>query len=92
LDWAQTGEFANSTPACLTFSASGTIFIGSDYTHPILILNSDGTQDILYKNIIPDDATKLVWGNGNYLYMILDGSEKNVLRIDMGMHGAPYFE
>ena len=92
LDWSLTGEFTDSDPACFTFASAGTIYIGTDHEDPILILNPDfGSIDILYKNIIPDEVADLVWGNGNYLYMIQTLYEENLFKIDMGEAGAPYY-
>ena len=84
LNWANAGDFAASEPRYFTFSDDGTMYIGTDNTNPIMILNTDGSQDILYKGILPSTAEQLVWGTGKYLYMLLGGEEWNIIRIDMG--------
>lgn len=89
LNWAETGEYAQSIPNSLAFSADGIMYIGTDHTHPIMMLYPDGRQDILYKGILPASAEKLVWGSKNYLYMMIGGDEWNVIQIDMGAPGAP---
>jgi len=89
LNWAETGEYAPSTPKNFTFSADGIMYIGTDYVHPIMMVYPDGRQNILYKGILPSYAEKLVWGSKNYLYMMLGGDEWNVIQIDMGAPGAP---
>jgi hypothetical protein len=91
LDWANTGEFAEAAPRNFTFDTKGVMYIGTEHTQPIMILTPDKTQDILYKDILPSYSEQLVWGTGNYLYMLLGGDEWNVVRIDMGQPGAPYF-
>ena len=92
LDWANTGEFAATAPRNFTFDANGLMYIGTEHTQPIMIWNpEDGTQDILYKDILPSFSEQLVWGAGNNLYMLLGGAEWNIVRIDMGQPGAPYF-
>lgn len=90
LDWAQTGEYTGAKPKEIEFSRNGTLYIGTDYTHPILMITPDQTKDILYKGIIPTSASRLTWGNQNYLYMI-QGGNWNVLRLDMGELGSAYF-
>jgi hypothetical protein len=91
LDWSKTGEYASATVNDIAFSANGTLYIGTNYTQPIFIQNPDGSQDILYKGILPTSALRLAWGTGNYLYVILGGQSFDVIRIDMGQPGAPYF-
>lgn len=87
-DWALSGtEFEDTTPATFTIDSEGGIYIGSDNAAPILYYNpSTGYIDEIYKGILPSGATQLVWGNGNYLYMVYsDGSSENdLLKIDMG--------
>ncbi|MBN2104820.1 IPT/TIG domain-containing protein [bacterium] len=87
-DWASAGEaYAESEPVTFTLDPEGGIYIGSDNAAPILYYNpSNGNIDEIYKGIIPSGATKLLWGDGNYLYMVYsDGSsENNLFRIDMG--------
>jgi len=91
LNWTETGEYAESTPSCFTFSTDGLMLVGTDYTHPIMLFNpATGTQDILYKEILPTTAQQLVWGNDTNVYMILSGESNNMVRIDMGAAGAPY--
>ena len=91
LNWSEVGDFSEYEPKYFTFSDDGTMYIGTDNTNPIMILNTDGSQDILYKNILPSSAERLVWGTKNYLYMLLGGDEWNIVRIDMGAAGAPYY-
>jgi len=85
LDWSQTGEFAESEPKTFTFSDDGKIYIGTDHVQPIMFFDPDnGKKDIVYKGILSTSAENLVWGNGNYLYMILGRPNWNLLRLDMG--------
>lgn len=87
-DWASAGEaYTESTPATFTIDSEGGIYIGSDNVAPILYYNPSTEKiDEIYKGIIPSSATKLLWGNGNYLYMVYSGgsSENDLFRIDMG--------
>jgi hypothetical protein len=91
LDWADTGEYAESTPAGFTFDKDGNMYIGTDFIHPVMKV-TDGVADIYYKGILPGPAKQIVWGTGNAMYMLLNAaSEVTVIRIDMGIEGAPYY-
>jgi outer membrane protein assembly factor BamB len=87
-DWASAGEaYAESSPATFTIDSEGGFYIGSDNAATLLYYNpSTGDMDEIYKGIIPSGATKLLWGNGNYLYMVYSAgsSENDLFRIDMG--------
>jgi hypothetical protein len=68
------------------------MYVGTNDVNPIIMVKPDNTEDILYKDILPSAAQKLVWGDGNLLYMILaNDSEVSLVKIDMGAPGAPYF-
>ena len=87
LDWATTGAFAESSILDFEIAASGRIYIGTDNTDPILMLNPDQSQDILYKGIIPTEAAKLYWSPDDVLYMVLSGDETNLLGLEVGEAG-----
>jgi hypothetical protein len=92
VNWTETGEYAESLPHTFVFSADGKMLVGTDYVHPIMLFDlATGAQDILYKEILPTSALKLVWGSGTNVYMILGGEVFDMVRIDMGTAGAPYF-
>ncbi len=67
-----------------------------DSTDPILIIHSDGTFESFYKGglLMPDDgepdASKMVWGNGKYMY-IYNNDVKRIIRLGMNRNGAPYY-
>jgi hypothetical protein len=84
------GGFADATINTFEIIQNGKIFIGSNNAAPILIYDpEDNSQEILYKNIIPTQCARLVTGNTNYLYMVLNAaSEKNVIRLDIGNLGS----
>ena len=92
LDWSKTGEYAESTIYTFTFSADGLMYIGTDYVQPVMILDpNSGEQDILYKDILPTYVAQMKWGTGNNIYTILGGEEWNIIKVDMGKKGAPYY-
>lgn len=92
LDWTKTEMFAMDYEAnYFTFTADGVLLLGNSSENPIYMIYPDGTTDIFYKSIIPTSAEKLVWGPGNYMFMVLGGEEATLLKIDMGAPGAPYY-
>jgi len=91
LKWSEMGDFASSSANWFDFSSDGKIFVATDNSDPIMVYNpADGSQDIYYKSILPTPATKIAWGTGNYLYMAV-GSQEIMLKINMGIAGAPYW-
>jgi hypothetical protein len=86
-----TGEYSASIFKDIAFSVDGVMYVATDYEQPVMIMNTDQSLDILYKYIIPTSSERLVWGTGNYIYMVQGGTTLNLLRIDMGAKGAPYW-
>jgi hypothetical protein len=91
LDWSATGAYAASAVKDITFSADGTMIVATDNADPFFMLGTGGAQDVLYKSILPTYPVQIEWGTGNAFYMILGGSEWNLVRVDMGGPGAPYY-
>jgi hypothetical protein len=83
----------------LAFSANGTMYITIDNSNPLLVFDpSTGMLDYFYKGILPPNGKQCYWGSGNYLYMISNNPAStskssiwNIIRIDMGTAGAPYY-
>ena len=85
LDWSNPPVgYAESVLYTVEVADDGTIYVGTDNTDPVLQLNPDGSQTILYKSILPTEARELQWGAGGYLYMLIGGEEWNVVQIDVG--------
>jgi len=89
LDWEET-EVALYSPTSFTISGDGTLYVGVEVEDesaatlsPILILNSDGSHDLLYKGILPSYAAKVSWAAGDYLYMLLGGDDWDLIRIEI---------
>jgi len=90
LDFAVTGEYATYTPKSIAISGAEKkiVLIGTDAPSPILMYDEERQQvDILYKGIIPSYCQQLAWGSGPEVYMILAGTEWNLLKINVGLHG-----
>jgi hypothetical protein len=88
--------FASRTIRAITFSADGTMYIGTDSSDPILIVNPvTRSVDYFYKNILPPYCKNFYWGRGTYLYLLSGNSnpaqEWNIYRVDIGTAGAPYY-
>jgi hypothetical protein len=62
----------------------GTMYVGCDNENPILIVTPDGETDVMYKDIIPAHAEKLIGGSSKYIYMLLGTQEYDIVRIDTG--------
>lgn len=93
-DWANSGEFSAASFFALTFAQDGEIYVGTNHADPILRIKTDGSSEALYKGLLGPNATHLVWGNGDYLYMNRGSTQpenRRVYRIDMGKKGAPYY-
>ncbi len=97
LDWATTGEYASRTMTGITFSSDGKMYIATNSSDPILMVDlSTNSISILYKNILPSLCKQFFWGNGTYLY-IITGNTSNpavdwtLYRVDAGFIGAPFY-
>jgi len=99
LDWTTSGIFAETQPLDFTFAADGVMLIATDggeenLLDPILMLSPDGKMDPFYPNgILTAPVEKIVWGNGENLYLFCSGSMANrkVLQLKMSRPGAPYY-
>jgi hypothetical protein len=85
-----------SSPQRFTFSASGLLYIASSDTLQRTLVTYDlnkGQSEPVYKGIIPNSPpVRLVWGTGNLLYLLTgSGLNWDILRIDIGTTGAPYY-
>jgi hypothetical protein len=84
-----------SSPQKITFSASGLLYIASSDTLQRIVITYDlnnGQLEPVYKGIIPNSPpVRFVWGTGNLLYLLTSGAKYDILRIDVGTQGAPYY-
>jgi len=92
-DWTNSGEYAESEILDITFSLDGDMYIGTDYSNPVLIVHKDGRTEPLYYGLLLSPATNLVWGNGNFLYINRGAAYEavQVVAVEMGKPGAPYY-
>lgn len=92
-DMSTAGIFSTRSVTAITVASDGTLFIATDSTDPILILNPEtGPADLFYKDILPSYCKYFAWGSGDHLYMITGdtnaGEEWTVYRVDMGTTSA----
>ena len=84
LDLAETGVYSESTMQDLAVDGDGTLYVATTHTDPILMIHPDGSQDVLYKGILPADAFRIVNGNSRYMYLMQGNDIWNILRMDLG--------
>jgi hypothetical protein len=95
LDWSAT-PFGTLLIRDITFSADGMMYIATESTDPILVYDPLTAElDYFYKGILPSYIRNMVWGPGNYLYLVRGNTslseEWTVYRVDMGTEGAPVY-
>jgi hypothetical protein len=95
-DWSLTGEYSHSFFNSMTISKFGEIYVATDYRDPILHIGLNGELSRLYYGYLDDEVNHLIWGEGDYLYVLagigltfVEGNK--VIRINMGKNGAPYY-
>ena len=84
LNWTETGDFAESQVFDFTFTKSGMMLVGTNNAYPIMIIDEEQNQDIMYKDILTNSTECMTAGNSNYIYMVISGEEWNLLRVDVG--------
>jgi hypothetical protein len=70
------------------------MYIGTDATEGIIVVNLDGTYNPLYEGVMEGEAYAMTWGNGDFLYVTrknVDEDKRRILRINMRKTTAPYF-
>lgn len=81
----------------ITFAEDGSMIIGAESgaaLYEVLPPYTGMTATPIYTEVIDPPASKLVWGNKNYLYVNSRSAvdtKKRIFRVDMVKNGAPYF-
>ncbi|RMF06810.1 MAG: hypothetical protein D6762_08715 [Candidatus Neomarinimicrobiota bacterium] len=81
----------------ITFAEDGTMILACDNVAALYSIDPPYTgQPItpIYTEVLDPPATKITWGNGNYLYVnsrSSDDTKKRIFRVDMVKQGAPYY-
>lgn len=93
LDIAAADWLAGITVNSFTFDADGKMYLATDNTDAILIYNpTDGSHDILFPELIAPNIYSFCWSDGQFIFAVQQlESISNVLKIDVGKSGAPYY-
>jgi len=91
LNRALTGASADSAFHDIEFSAAGDCFVGTANLQPVLRVAPGRSLDMYYKNLLPPASRQIVWGSGDFLYMLRAGGKWDLIRIDAGEPGAPHY-
>ncbi|MBN1154137.1 IPT/TIG domain-containing protein [candidate division KSB1 bacterium] len=89
----------NSNVLCFTFSAAGTMVLGTEAEPDAIFLYnlSDGSNEVLYPGLVAPNIYAMSWDESSYLYVVRqyeldDGTRAvEIIRIDMAQDGAPYY-
>ncbi len=92
-DWDAFTLGSDAHITCMTFSAAGILFVGSDKDYALL--QHDGSEFLpFYEQILYAPTRNMVWGGGDYLYMVRQagGTEaQRIIQVNMLEPGAPYY-
>jgi len=76
----------------ITFCEDGILFIGTDNDNPIIAVNPDLTHEEWYPGVLSSPATEFAWGTGkNLYYTIGKTAARTIIKVNMGLNGAPYY-
>ncbi len=92
LDVATATWLAGGDILCLTFSADGDMYLGTNHRDGTFVLRPDGSHEVLYPGLVAPTVYALSWGEGNLLFAVQQLSNtSNLIKIDAGKRGAPYY-
>lgn len=63
------------TAFALSFSSTGQLYVGTDGTDPVILIQPDGTVAELYPNVLPQVVRRFAWGAGDALYAATNSTE-----------------
>ncbi|MCY3488357.1 MAG: IPT/TIG domain-containing protein [Bacteroidetes bacterium] len=67
--------FNGATAFALAFSAAGNLFVGTDATDPVVVVDPDGIGQSLYPGVLNQPARRLAWGTQRQLYAATNSTE-----------------
>jgi len=93
LDLSTVPGFASIPISSFAVSSDNKIYIGANSQNSLYVYDhTNNSMDYFYKNIVPPYAKYLVWGQGNFLYMIsgnlTPAQTWDCYRINMGTTGT----
>lgn len=94
-----TENLPNLTVNAITFSADGNLLMGTNAIgadpNSLLVLSPGKTLSQWYPTVISGPIMAFTWDKGNFLYYVrervVDQQQQLILKINMGMLGAPYY-
>lgn len=95
LDLAAAAWMDNARVLCLTMSADGEIYLGTDGEIGVFIYNEQQTAySILYNGLIAGPIVSMTWNQDHYIYAVhqIPDATSEVYKINMDVKaGAPYY-
>ncbi len=67
--------FNGATAYALEFSAAGQLFVGTDATDPVIVVDSEGTGQVLYPGVFEQSVRQFSWGLDLQLYAATSSTE-----------------
>ena len=86
-------NYSGSLGLSLAVATSGQVYLGTNTTDPVVLVNPDGNAEPLYPNILTSPASKMAWGPSGYLYMVRDRTaalDPEITRINTRREGVRY--
>ena len=67
--------FNGSTAFALAFSVAGHLFVGTDATDPVVVVDPNGVGQLLYPGVLKQPARRFAWGVQEQLYAATNSTE-----------------
>ncbi len=83
-EWIDATSLHGSNAYALAFSRSGHLYVGTDYTEPILVVDPDGASEVLYQGVFTQPVHAFAWGLDGLLYAStnsIDSNPAGIIRI-----------
>ena len=83
-EWVDFTSLNGSNAYALAFSQSGHLYVGTDNTEPILVIDPDGASEVLYSGVFTQPVRAFAWGLEGLLYATttsIDSNPAGIIRI-----------
>ena len=83
-EWVDFASLNGSNAYALAFSQSGHLYVGTDNTEPILVIDPDGASEVLYSGVFTQPVRAFAWGLEGLLYATtnsIDSNPAGIIRI-----------
>jgi hypothetical protein len=75
----------------LAFDTNGNLYVGTDASDGIVLVNSSKQGSAYYPGILSAASVYLTWGKGSNLFQGRGGTTKTIVRINTQKTSAPYY-